>query len=195
MLKKVLLTVAASTLLALSVSVPTAAAADHVMMADLNKMSQADFEKALAKVFERAPWVIKATGEMRPYKGFVDMYMNMVSVVQKADKKTKLALIQSHPDLACKGIRPEVTAHSQSEQAGAGLDQCSQDEADKLAKLTSEYKQKNGFPFMLAVKGFNKAEIFEQIETRIKNAEESEFETALQQVYKVVLWRLLDTAK
>ena len=195
MLKKLLLSAFASALLALSVSVSTASAADYVMMADLNKMSQADYEKALAKVFERAPWVIKGAGQHRPYKGFVDMYMGMVSVIQKSDKKTKLALIQSHPDLACKGIRAEVTAHSASEQAGAGLDQCSQEEADKLAKLTTEYRQKNGFPFMLAVKYFNKAEIFEQIDTRMKNSKESEFETALQQVYKVVLMRLLDTAK
>ena len=195
MLKKSLLAVLTSAFIALSVFAPTASAADPVMMADLNKMSQADFEKALGKVFERAPWVIKATGEKRPYKGFVDMYMTMVAVVQAADKETKLALIQSHPDLACKGIRSEVTAHSQSEQAGAGLDQCSQEEADKLAKLTAEYKQKNDFPFMLAVKGFNKAEIFEQIEGRIDNGTDEEFETALQQVYKVVLLRLLDTAK
>lgn len=163
---------------------------------ELNSMSQDKFEQALGNIFEKAPWVIQQAGEKRPYKGFVDLYEGIIEPLKTANHDVLLALIQSHPNLACKGIRSaDITAHSQSEQSGAGLDRCTQEEADLLLSLNQAYQAKFGFPFMLAIKGYNKAEIIEQFQTRIKNDKQQEFDGALQQVYKVVLWRLLDTVK
>ena len=48
---------------------------------------------------------------------------------------------------------------------------------------------------MLAVKGFNKEEIIQEFKVRLQNTQEQEFNSALQQVYKVVLMRLLDRVK
>ena len=186
-----------SSFLFILAGLPVAAlAAPTVYVDDLNKMSQPEFEQALGKIFERAPWAIQQASQKRPYKGFVDLYEGIIGTVKKADHQTQLKLLQSHPDLACKGIRPaEITQHSQNEQSGAGLDQCTQQEADLLVNLNKTYKQKFGFPFMLAVKGYNKAEIIQQFQKRLDNSKQQEFDTALQQVYKVVLWRLLDTVK
>lgn len=165
-------------------------------VSELNSMNQEQFEQALGKIFEKAPWVIKQAAENRPYKGFVDLYEGTIKPLKMASPEVKLALIKSHPNLACKGIRAEnITAHSQSEQSGAGLNQCTQEEADLLLKLNQAYQEKFGFPFMLAIKGYNKAEIIEQMKMRINNDKQQEFDGALQQVYKVVLWRMLDTVK
>ncbi|PVZ87288.1 OHCU decarboxylase [Serratia sp. S1B] len=165
-------------------------------VSELNVMSQAQFEQALGSVFEKAPWVIKQAAEKRPYKGFVDLYEGIIEPLKVASPEVQLAVIKSHPNLACKGIRAEsITAHSQSEQSSAGLNQCTQEEADLLLSLNQAYQQKFGFPFMLSIKGYNKAEIIEQLKTRINNDKQQEFDTALQQVYKVVLWRMLDAVK
>lgn len=163
---------------------------------ELNSMSQDKFEQALGNIFEKAPWVIEQAGKKRPYKGFIDLYEGIIEPLKTASPEIQLALIQSHPNLACKGIRTaNITAHSQSEQSGAGLDQCTQQEADLLLNLNQTYQQKFGFPFMLAIKGYNKTEIIEQFQKRVDNDKQQEFDGALQQVYKVVLWRLLDTVK
>lgn len=185
-----------SLVLALSFPLFGAQAAPTVTIDELNKMSQAQYEQSLDKIFEKAPWAIKQAGQKRPYKGFVDMYEGIIGTVKGANYETQLALIQSHPDLACKGIRgANIAQHSQNEQSGAGLNECTQQEADLLKNLNKQYKQKFGFPFMLAVKGYNKAEIIDQFQKRINNNKQQEFDTALQQVYKVIMWRLLDTAK
>ncbi|MFC0226859.1 2-oxo-4-hydroxy-4-carboxy-5-ureidoimidazoline decarboxylase [Serratia aquatilis] len=175
----------------------SAFSAEKVIYIDeLNSMSQEKFEQALGNIFEKAPWVIQQAGEKRPYKGFVDLYEGIIEPLKTARPDVLLALIQSHPNLACKGIRTaDITAHSQSEQSGAGLDQCTQEEADLLLNLNKDYQKKFGFPFMLAIKGYNKTEIIEQFQKRINNDKQQEFDGALQQVYKVVLWRLLDTVK
>lgn len=165
-------------------------------VSELNSMSQAKFEQALGNIFEKAPWVIKQAAEKRPYKGFVHLYEGIIEPLKVARPDVQLALIKSHPNLACKGIRAEnITAHSQNEQSGAGLNQCTQEEADLLLSLNRAYQKKFGFPFMLAIKGYNKTEIIEQLKMRMNNDRQQEFDSALQQVYKVVLWRMLDTVK
>lgn len=183
-------------LIASGLSFPTFSADRAIYVSELNAMSQAQFEQALGNIFEKAPWVIRQAGEKRPYKGFVALYEGVIEPLKTATPEVQLALIQSHPNLACKGIRTvDITAHSQSEQSGAGLDQCTQEEADLLLNLNQAYQKKFGFPFMLAIKGYNKAEIIEQLRARINNDKQQEFDGALQQVYKVVLWRMLDTVK
>ncbi|MDF0605757.1 2-oxo-4-hydroxy-4-carboxy-5-ureidoimidazoline decarboxylase [Neisseriaceae bacterium TC5R-5] len=171
-------------------------AAPSIHVEDLNQMTQENFEQALQQIFERAPWAVQQAAEKRPYKGFVDLYEGLIGSVKNSDHATQLALIRSHPDLACKGIRPEdVAQHSQNEQSGAGLNQCTQQQADQLRELNTSYQQKFGFPFMLAVKGYNKADIVDQMQRRIEQEPQQEFDAALQQIYKVVMYRLLDTVK
>ncbi|PJG59175.1 2-oxo-4-hydroxy-4-carboxy-5-ureidoimidazoline decarboxylase [Aeromonas cavernicola] len=194
MLKKVVLT--SALLFTAVLPMHSYGANPAIYINDLNKGSQAEFESALSKIFERAPWAIESVAAKRPFKGFVDLYENIILTIKNAGPETQMTLIKSHPDLACKGIRPaEITQHSENEQGGAGLNECSPEEASKLAELNKTYKAKFGFPFMLAIKGFNRTEMIEQLEQRINNDRQQEFDTALQQIYKVVMWRLSDTVK
>ncbi len=198
MIKKILLTVASCALLTASslsfAATPTQSG--HWLIADLNKMSQSEFEKAIAPVFEKAPWAVKATGERRPYRSFMDMYRAMDVIINSADAQVQLDLINSHPDLACKGVRPaNVGEHSQKEQAGSGLNECSPEEAVLLKDLALAYHNKFGFTFFLAAAGFNRVEIAEQLKMRMNNTRDQEFATALQQISKVMLMRMLATAK
>ena len=89
-------------------------------------------------------------------------------------------------------MRGELTAESTSEQAGAGLDKCSPEEFRRFTELNSAYKAKFGFPFILAVKGKGRAEILQNFEQRIHNAPDVEFRTALNEVHKIALLRLMD---
>ena len=79
---------------------------------------------------------------------------------------------------------------SVGEQAGAGLDQLTAEEFAHLSQLNNTYKTKFGFPFLFAVKGSTKYDIIRALERRVNGSPESEFATALDQVYRIAKFRL-----
>src|SRR5438270_13536304 len=115
----------------------------------------------------------------------------MVAAVEAAPRERQLALLRAHPDLASRlAIRGELTAHSTSEQAGAGLDKCSPEEFARFTELNGAYKAKFDFPFITAVKGRQRGEILAAFERRLGNDAATEFRTALDEVHKIALFRL-----
>ena len=93
-----------------------------------------------------------------------------VAAVAAAGAEAQLALLRAHPELAGRAmIRSELTADSSQEQAGAGLAQCSPDEYARLQDLNARYHARFGFPFIVAVKGLDRAQILERIAARIAN--------------------------
>ena len=104
-----------------------------------------------------------------------------------------LDLINAHPDLAGKAaIAGELTEASTSEQAGAGIHECTEEEFARFTELNEAYKDKFQFPFIMAVKGSNRHQIIAAFEQRIHNSPEQEFITALQEINKIALFRLAD---
>ena len=112
-----------------------------------------------------------------------------------ADRSAKLALIRAHPDLAGRlAIAGELTAASTSEQASAGLDHCTPEELARFQDLNQAYKARFDFPFIMAVKNRSRQEILAAFEARLANSPEQEFDTALAEIHKIALLRLLDLA-
>jgi OHCU decarboxylase len=100
-------------------------------------------------------------------------------------------LIRAHPDLAGKAqIAGELTADSTSEQASAGLDQCSIEEYERFQSLNEAYRDKFGFPFVMAVRNSSLAEILDAFGGRLENDPDVEFETALAEIHKIARLRL-----
>ena len=103
----------------------------------------------------------------------------------------QLALLRAHPDLAGRlAMAGGLTVHSASEQARAGLDQCTPEEFARFTALNDAYKMKFGFPFIMAVKGKSRGEILAAFEARSTNDAVSEFRAALDEVHKIALFRL-----
>lgn len=114
----------------------------------------------------------------------------MARAASSLDRPAKLQLIRNHPDLAGRVAIADLTASSQSEQTGAGLDRCTPEEFSRFQELNAVYKQKFEFPFILAVAGKNRSEILAAFESRIHNDPETEFQTALEQIDKIARIRL-----
>ncbi len=115
----------------------------------------------------------------------------MADVAAELDEAEKLALIRNHPDLAGKAaVAGELTDASRTEQAGAGLDQCTPDELRRFQELNDAYKGKFGFLFILAVGGRNRHEILAAFEARIANDRETELRTALSEIDNIARLRL-----
>ncbi len=114
----------------------------------------------------------------------------MAAVVNGAVDDDKRTLLRAHPDLAGKLALADLTQSSQSEQTGAGLDQCTENELARFTELNDIYKKKFGFPFIFAVKGFHRTDILNAFERRVKNDVETEFNEAINQVHRIARLRL-----
>lgn len=155
----------------------------------VNKLSADEFAQAFGDVAEHSPWVAEGAAVMRPYAARADMIEAFNTALEAAGHAAQLILINAHPDLAGKA---KLTADSQSEQAGAGLDTLNADELARFTDLNGRYKAKFEFPFIFAVKGATKYQILESFELRIDNDAEAEFATAIENIKRIFMFRIED---
>lgn len=159
----------------------------------LNMMDMRAFLACLGEVFEHSPWVAEAAMAARPFETLDALYEAMLGAVRRAPRDRQLALLRAHPELAGKlALAGELTRSSKEEQSAAGLDRCSPEEFERFAVLNSAYKTKFDFPFIIAVKDNTRASILEAFEARLANHADQEFDTALEQVARIVRLRLQD---
>ena len=115
----------------------------------------------------------------------------MKDYVNKMDREFKMKLILEHPELGIQeGRKKNLTAHSKKEQSRAGLDSLSGSEYNLLSGLNKDYVNKFKFPFIIAVSGLNKEEVFRNIQVRLQNNVETEFDTAIEEIHKIAEVRL-----
>ena len=143
-------------------------------------------------VYEHSPWVAEAVLAAGPAPDTPEiMASRMAAVVEAAGHDRQLILLRAHPELAGKlAMRKELTADSLSEQASARLDQCNPEEFARFSALNTQYNAKFGFPFVIAVRGLQRADILASFEHRVSNTAADEFRTALDQVHKIARLRL-----
>ena len=154
---------------------------------ELNVLSRPAFVDAVGWVFEHSPWVADRTWQQRPFGSIEALHRAMVNEVEQATKAEQLALLRAHPDL---GAGKKMSAASVAEQTGAGLDQLSAEDHERLGRLNREYRERFGFPFLFAVKGSTRRNVLEALEKRLGSAAGEEFQEALRQVYRIAWFRL-----
>jgi 2-oxo-4-hydroxy-4-carboxy-5-ureidoimidazoline decarboxylase len=145
------------------------------------------FVEALGGVFEHSPWVVHAVVGHRPFANVWSLHAAMVEVVNAAGEAAQLKLIRAHPDLA---TRLKLSDSSTAEQASAGLDRLSLDEYARFTELNNRYRERFGFPFVIAVRDNTRAQILEAFVRRIGNDRPVEISTALVQIARIARIRL-----
>ncbi len=156
----------------------------------INQMKQADFVDLFGAIFEETPAVAMQAWAARPFQGVSDLHQKMVAVVR--DRMTpaeQVKLIQAHPEL---GNRGKMAEASVQEQAGAGLSKLSENDHQRLESLNRAYRKKFGFPFVMAVKGFDQSDILAAFEARLDADEAVERARSLAEIYKIARLRLND---
>ncbi len=157
-------------------------------------LDEAEFVAAFGGVYEHSPWIAQRLwqslgGKIPSSAGKLSLLM--AGMLEGADDAAKLALLCAHPDLAGKAaIAGDLTRSSRSEQAGAGLDACTAEEFARFERLNAAYKEKFGFPFIVAVKGLTRHDILDQFAARLNNGRDKELQTALAEVNKIARLRL-----
>jgi OHCU decarboxylase len=169
----------------------------HHHPADLkpSRMDRMIFVELFGDIFEHSPWIAERTYDAGLTTGqdtTEGLHAAMVNALSEATREQKLALINAHPDLAGRLKLADLTVDSRGEQSSAGLDSLTSEERDRFLKLNDAYRQKFGFPFIMAVKGRSKDEILAAFEERLEHETDQEFETALVQIELIALLRLKD---
>lgn len=162
-------------------------------VAEVNAMTRQQFIDAFGGIAEHSPWVAEIAAAFRPFSSTEDMIEAFANAVTTADTESRLDLLNTHPNLAGRAaIAGDIGAESRSEQAGAGLDRLTAEEFAQFTKQNTAYKDKFGFPFILAVRGATKHDILAAFDARIGSDRDTEFATAIAQVCKIIRFRLDD---
>ena len=160
-------------------------------LAALNNMDRDRFTATLGDVFEHSPWVPERAYEARPFGDVGQLHAVMVAEVKLASRDEQLALLQAHPELAGREAQTgELTAASTAEQSGAGLNALNKDEMARVERFNADYRQKFGFPFIIAVRNHTKGSILAEFERRLANNADTELTTCLDQVFIIARQRL-----
>lgn len=154
-------------------------------------LERSDFIDIFGGIYEHSPWVAEAVyPKTHPGINTASMAALMGSVVDASSYEDKLKILRSHPDLAGRLSLADLTESSRSEQSGAGLDRCTHEELKQFQRLNGIYINKFGFPFILAVKGFQRTEILDAFHIRVNHDRDEEFKTAIEQVHRIARLRL-----
>ena len=156
-------------------------------LAELNRSERAGFVAELGSIFEGAPWVAERTWSRRPFADVDRLHAALMATVAAARPDERLALFCAHPNL---GARARMSEASVEEQAGVGLDRLTEHEYHELSRLTTAYRQRFGFPFLLAVHGRSKAEVLAALTQRLSSSPAEEQAEALAQVSRIARTRL-----
>jgi 2-oxo-4-hydroxy-4-carboxy-5-ureidoimidazoline decarboxylase len=164
--------------------------AEAIAIERLNALPAADFVARLSGIFEHSPWVAEAVLPGRPFADAAALHAAMVAAVEAGGADAALALLRAHPELA---RRAPLTAESAAEQGGMGLDRLASDEAARFEALNLAYRERFGFPFIVAVRGQrDRAAILAALTTRLAHDAPTERAAALAEVAKIARFRLDD---
>lgn len=159
----------------------------------INRMTAAEFSAVFGKVYEHSPWVAERAFSRRPFGSRLELQLALYAAVQSASRDERLALLNAHPELAGKEARAgTMTAESVGEQASARLDALPPQEFARLAELNRAYRQRFGFPAIIAVRLNSLAAIFHAFEGRLHNDRDQELQNGIAQVCEIARLRLSD---
>lgn len=158
---------------------------------DPTQMIKSAFVEQYGGVYEHSAWVAENAFDDGLPEGVEPLVSKLRAIIEAAGEAPQLVLLRAHPDLAGKLAKSgELTDESTSEQAGAGLDECTPEEFAEFTRLNDTYKAKFGFPYILAVKGRHRVEILDNFRSRVDNSTAQEFREALDQVHQIARLRL-----
>jgi len=160
-------------------------------LSELNIASTDEFVAKLGNIFEYSPWIAEQAAASRPFISAKALFDAMKEVVDRAPADIRLALIQSHPDLANKTQRAAgLTDESNAEQNSAGLDRLSDAEYEAFERVNNAYGAKFGFPYIVCARRHTRDSILRDFERRLPNGAKTETQVSIGEIFRIAALRL-----
>jgi 2-oxo-4-hydroxy-4-carboxy-5-ureidoimidazoline decarboxylase len=163
-----------------------------VELAAVNALGEREFVARFGGVFEHSPWVAERAWKNHPFHSIDALHQAMMQVVAQANSDEQLALVRAHPELAgAEAKEGTLTVDSSSEQGRLGFTRLSRNELEKMAELNRSYREKHGFPCIVALRLHATREtVVAEMERRARNDSNTELENALEQIGHITRARL-----
>ncbi|MEM6391479.1 MAG: 2-oxo-4-hydroxy-4-carboxy-5-ureidoimidazoline decarboxylase [Planctomycetota bacterium] len=162
----------------------------------LDRLSAMDRESFLAVgggAFEHSPWVFERAWGHRPFVDLDGLMAACRRVLDDATEAERLGLIRAHPDLVGRLARSGgLTDDSTAEQAAAGLDDVTPEEASQFEAYNAAYREKFNFPFVICAREHRKDAILRAMPVRLQDDLATEMAAALNEIAKIARLRLAD---
>jgi OHCU decarboxylase len=167
---------------------------DEVFSIDqVNQMDGPEFVATFGPLVQGAAWLAEQAYDARPFEDVYDLRRAFHDALFDAPPERQLELIRRYPDLAGAATREgRLPTQSVVDQAIAGLDRLNSDEYTSFDTLNHAYREKFGFPLIVAVRENTKETILKTGNARLQNSPAAEQAAALVEIAKIANLRLLD---
>jgi 2-oxo-4-hydroxy-4-carboxy-5-ureidoimidazoline decarboxylase len=145
-----------------------------------------DFTTALDGIFEHAPWVAERTVARRPFPTVAALHAALMQTVTESPEL--VAFLNAHPELAADKLPTGLTAESASEQSGLAMTHA--EGAADLPALNRAYRDRFGFPFIIAVARHTPENVIRSLRHRLTNDPAAERAAAIAEIGHITKLRL-----
>jgi 2-oxo-4-hydroxy-4-carboxy-5-ureidoimidazoline decarboxylase len=163
-----------------------------VELAAVNALGEREFVARFGGVFEHSPWIAERACKSKPFRSIDSLHQAMMQVVAQANTDEQLALVRAHPELAgAEAKEGTLTVDSSSEQGRLGFNRLDSNELEKMAQLNRSYREKHGFPCIVALRlHATRESVVAEMERRVANDSDTELKNALEQIGHITRGRV-----
>jgi OHCU decarboxylase len=158
-------------------------------MAEVNALSEEEFARTFASLFQGEHEIAATVARQRPFESLYELRRAFHDTLFDSEDGAQRSLIGSYPDIAAKVA---LGQESRRDQSWAGLDRLTPEEYERFDELNDAYRAKFGHPFLICVRENTKESILEAFERRLENTPRQEQMAALVEIGKIANLRLLD---
>jgi OHCU decarboxylase len=165
-----------------------------VRLNQVNEMSEEEFLKTFAPLFQGPNWVVRNAFARRPFNDTHALRRAFQDALFAATPEEQRDLMNHYPALGSAAVAEGETGEmSERDQATAGLTRLADEDHEAFIKLTAEYEKKFGFPLIVCVRdSTGRDQIFGQGEIRLHNSPTQEHAAALIEIAKIASHRFDD---
>ena len=165
-----------------------------VRLSEVNQMSREDFADTFGSLFQGPRWVVERAFDSRPFSDTSDLRRAFQEALFSATSDEQRQLIDSYPDLGADSVAEgEEGPDSLRDQSALGLTRLDEKGHGELSELTSQYRDRFGFPLVTCVRD---RDSFDQVVRtgweRLNNSPAQEHASALVEIAKIAGYRFDD---
>ena len=165
----------------------------QVAITELNAMSREQFVATVAPAYQGTSAVADAAADRRPFADANALRATLQDELFSLNAAEQDALMQSYPSLAGEELLAgDLGEKSVVDQASAGLTFLGEEEQEAFTEVTKAYRDKFGFPLIVAVRELSSEQVLEQAWNRLDNSPTQEHAAALLEIAKIANHRLAD---
>jgi 2-oxo-4-hydroxy-4-carboxy-5-ureidoimidazoline decarboxylase len=154
---------------------------------EVNALDRDAFVARFGGVYEATPALAAQAWSARPFADRAELCDAFAAASARLDDSGALALLRAHPQL---GTGSPMTRASRSEQASAGLTELDAETRDRITAGNARYRERFGFPFIIAVRGRQPAEVLSALDDRLEHTAAAERAIALAEVQRIAELRI-----